>query len=237
MVFVVVVAAAWMVILGPNLVKRRSRLGGAGSISHFHRQQHALKQATPSPIVSPAYRLRPAPLAGNPEPAPRYPDVATVPVLTVEGADRLPRPALAFLGDQPGWRDAAPAAWSEDGIGSDLARHERHLRRQVCRRRRETLATLTIVFALSALVGCIPGANAALVVAAFFGAVLALYVTALIRVRHASVEGGVSMSRGATVHALDPAARSRATPIGAVGVPVYMSGRFAHPSNQAVAVR
>ena len=40
MVLVVVIALAWMVILGPGLMKRRSRSGNGGisSISHFHHQ-------------------------------------------------------------------------------------------------------------------------------------------------------------------------------------------------------
>ena len=60
MILVVFLAAAWAVILGPVLLRRRSERGrgSVNSISHFHRQLRILEHAAPEPIVVPAYRLR-----------------------------------------------------------------------------------------------------------------------------------------------------------------------------------
>src|SRR5271155_4536252 len=104
MILVIIIAAAWIVILTPSLMKRRSQaVGEIGSISHFHRQLRVLEHSGPQPIVAPAYRLRSVDGGGAGTPmGPGYPDVAAVPVLTVVGAGQLPRPALAFLGEDPG---------------------------------------------------------------------------------------------------------------------------------------
>ena len=59
MVLVIIIVVAWIVILGPSLMKRRSRtVGEIGSISHFHQQLRVLEHSAPQPIVAPAYRLR-----------------------------------------------------------------------------------------------------------------------------------------------------------------------------------
>ena len=59
MILVIIIAAAWIVILAPSLMKRRSQsVGEIGSISHFHRQLRVLEHSGPQPIVTPAYRLR-----------------------------------------------------------------------------------------------------------------------------------------------------------------------------------
>ena len=59
MILVIIIAAAWIVILTPSLMKRRSQaVGEIGSISHFHRQLRVLEHSGPQPIVAPAYRLR-----------------------------------------------------------------------------------------------------------------------------------------------------------------------------------
>ena len=57
MILVIIMVVAWMVILGPSILRRRSREGGVNSISHFHRQLRVLEQSAPEPIVAPAYRL------------------------------------------------------------------------------------------------------------------------------------------------------------------------------------
>ena len=98
MVVAIIILLAWVVILGPSLIKRRSRLSdGVHSISHFHEQLKVLEHSAPEPIVAPAYRLHTVDAAGAP--AIHYPGAGTPPVLTVVGAKQLPRPALAFLGD------------------------------------------------------------------------------------------------------------------------------------------
>src|ERR1700722_3225235 len=58
-ILVIIMVVAWMVILGPSLLRRRARVGdGVSSISHFHRQLRVLEHSAPEPIVAPAYRLR-----------------------------------------------------------------------------------------------------------------------------------------------------------------------------------
>ena len=52
MILVIIIAAAWIVILAPSLMKRRSQsVGEIGSISHFHRPTPgagALRNPSPS---------------------------------------------------------------------------------------------------------------------------------------------------------------------------------------------
>jgi hypothetical protein len=250
-VLVVIVAVVWMAILGPSIVKRRSRSGGEiGSISHFHQQLRVLEHSAPQPIVAPAYRLRA--VDGSDE----SPDGNTVPVLTVVGADRLPRPALAFLGDDPGdGCDAAPVP-----VGGDPALHRDHpgdagrkrvvsgpmtasaravdpmTRQIVRRRRRDTLGVLAGVFAVTIMIGFVPGAAAAWVVSALVGAALVAYVALLVHLRRMAEE------REQKLRYLNPRGVGERTggglDAGGVGrMPVAVSGRYAHPSNQAVAAR
>ncbi len=252
-VLVVIIAAAWMVILGPNLVKRRSRAGGLNSISGFHRSLRILERSAPEPIVAPAYRLRTIEGTGPATQGPKYPDVAAVPVLTVVGADKLPRPALAFLGEDPSMprRPTDPtaptspmaAAVSAALAGSDVPRLsatgarlrpvDANLRHQRCRRRRDTLGVLAMMFVGTVMIGFVPGAGAAWMVSGFTGVVLAGYVWLLVHLRRGAEEGERKLRY------LDPPAWSVSVPMPGRrafgGVPVYMSGRYAHPSNQAAA--
>ena len=116
MILVIIIVAAWIVILAPSLMKRRSQgVGEIGSISHFHRQLRVLEHSGPQPIVTPAYRLRSVDGGGVTTQVPGGPE-APAPVLSVVGASQLPRPALAFLGDDPGaepgrWPGAQPGQW------------------------------------------------------------------------------------------------------------------------------
>ncbi len=99
MVLVIIILVAWMVILGPNLLKRRARtVGGINSISHFHHQLRVLEQSGPQPFVAPAYRLRSVDGSALPSNGGDGSGVPVTPKLSVVGADQLPRPALAFLG-------------------------------------------------------------------------------------------------------------------------------------------
>mgnify|MGYP003330623527 CR=1 FL=1 len=98
MVVVVMILVAWVVILGPSMIRRRARAGSQQSIVHFHHQLRILEHSAPEPIVAPAYRLR----AVDGTDAPHgisYPGTGQRPVLTVVGAKDLPRPALALLGE------------------------------------------------------------------------------------------------------------------------------------------
>jgi hypothetical protein len=188
MILVVFLAAAWAVILGPVLLRRRSERGrgSVNSISHFHRQLRILEHAAPEPIVVPAYRLRSVPTDGAPSDGPTTGTVPVGrPVLTVVGADQLPRPALAFLGDA--LADEPP---TRSGTAADdpEARRLVHgvdpvVRQQMCKRRRDTLMVLVSVFVCSAIVGVIPGAQLSLIVTLVSGLALAAYVAMLVHLR------------------------------------------------------
>ena len=116
MVLVIIILAAWAVILGPSLLRRRARGGGVQSISHFHHQLRILEHSAPEPIVAPAYRLRAVDDNGTPT-AITYPDRTAPPKLTVVGAKELPRPALAFLGEPVVEVSAAAPEAQPDGRG------------------------------------------------------------------------------------------------------------------------
>ena len=137
MILVIIIAAAWIVILTPSLMKRRSQaVGEIGSISHFHRQLRVLEHSGPEPIVTPAYRLRSVDGSGEATPSgPGYPEVAAVPVLSVVGASQLPRPALAFLGEEPGGRLGRTASDPPPVRPIDGAAASRAVADPGCRRR------------------------------------------------------------------------------------------------------
>lgn len=198
MALVVILAITWLAILGPGIVRRRSQFSdGTGSIAHFHRQLRVLRRSSPAPIVRPAFRLRSVQgegLPGGPDA-----DAGAVPVLTVVGADRLPRPALAFLGE----RTAAPGGRSFEGDRFDAPGPSHagtgnrpssfrpltpSVRQLNCKRRRDTLAVLAMVFVGTLLVGGIPGAHALWVLTAFSAVVLAGYVTLLVHLRNMAAE-------------------------------------------------
>jgi hypothetical protein len=248
-VLVVIIVVAWLAILGPNLVKRRSRAAGVTSISHFRRSLRVLEHSAPDPIVAPAFRLR---AAGGPQQSqlgPSYPEVSAVPVLTVVGADQLPRPALAFLGEDPpppdvGGDDGLHQIDAADHDGSPHVRTHRELppditgrggdvlaRRAVRQRRRATLGALASVFFLTLMIGIVPVARAAWIVSIISGLALAAYVMVLVQLRRTAEERERKLSY------LHPGSEAIGHPIGGAGVPVYMSGRYAHPSNQAAVAR
>lgn len=264
-VLVVIIAVAWMIILGPNLLRRRTRaVGGINSISRFHRSLRILERSSPQPLVTPAFRLRSMEGVGGATQGPSTGEVTAMPVLTVVGADRLPRPALAFLGADPvpgptgsavhpgvhpavhpavhpGGSLLLPGAPVPQGQGEGAGRHllapDASARHQVRRRRRDALGVLAMVFMVTVMIGFVPGAGVAWVFSMLSGMALAGYVALLVRLRQRAEE------RERKLHYLSPAAAHgslatpevpRGLPMG-VGLPVYMSGRYAHPSNQAVA--
>ena len=245
MILVIIILVAWLVILGPSLLKRRSRtVGAVSSISHFHRQLRVLEHSAPQPLVTPAFRLRTVDGSdvvgegadGRPAPV--------APKLSVVGADQLPRPALAFLGDDPVARGAGPEGTPDPvrpGVAESTVRPaspgrrpapEASARAAARRRRRDTLGVLTLVFALTLLIGCIPGAAVAWIASLVSGVALTAYVAMLVRMRQMAEE------RERKLHYLRPPAPvGEEAPDGHLGLPVRISGRYAHPSNQAVAAR
>ncbi len=246
-VVVIIIVTAWAVILGPSLLKRRSRSGGDQSISHFHYQLRVLEQRAPEPIVAPAYRLRSVDDHGTPT-AIHYPDSDRPPVLTVVGAKELPRPALAFLGE-PEVADPVdpPASYAGEqpyefaashgdagdergsGAGPSVARGpDAFARAQARRRRRDTLTVLAAVFVVTLLVALVTGSTLVLAMVVLDGVALAAYVGVLVHLRRMASE------RELKLHYLDPLA---ARPARTVPQRTYMSGRYAHPSNQQAVAR
>ena len=239
MILVIFIVAAWVVILTPSLMRRHSRnVGEIGSISHFHRQLRVLEHSSPEPIVAPAYRLHSFGSNGAEQ---RFPEVASVPVLSVVGASELPRPALAFLGEEPtdpgGPSEAADAEWaSVSGVAGStdgsLVRSTRPVgtnqRSRVLRRRRDTLSLLVAAVVGSAIIGFIPGASDVWFLTLVSGIALAAYVAMLVRLRMEAEE------RERKLHYLTPR-EVGSIAAGAPEAQPYMSGRYAHPSNQPLA--
>ncbi|MGH9080265.1 MAG: hypothetical protein ACRDYE_09385, partial [Acidimicrobiales bacterium] len=225
-ILVIIIAVAWIAILAPNMMKRRTRLGdGISSISHFHQQLRVLEHSAPEPIVAPAYRLRTVDGDATGTARPDHADEVAAPVLTVVGADQLPRPALAFLGrdgDEPAPPASPPPAPALRVDGS--ARHV------VRRRRRDTLSVLSAVFVTTLLIGFLPGARPAWVVGALTGAALVAYVALLVRLRRLADE------RGRKLHYLRD--EGLASMVGrGMGGGTVLAGRLAHPSHQVWAAR
>jgi hypothetical protein len=256
-VLVIIILAAWIVVLGPSVIKRRARGGGNQSITHFHYQLRVLEHSAPEPLIAPAYRLRAVDGGGSPTGI-TYPDRGEPPVLTVVGAKELPRPALAFLGDpvpDPAGpldvgpdRDLPPAARADDPAVPDHRRPARYgtaptppvdldlrarpadgaARHLARRRRRDTLLVLVGVLAVTVLLGLVTGSTALWAVCTLDAVALAAYVAVLVQLRRRAEE------RESKLHYLEvrdergaPAAVSRS----------YVSGRYAHPSNQHAAAR
>jgi hypothetical protein len=245
-ILVIIMVVAWVIILGPSLLRRRARGGGVNSISHFHRQLRVLEHSAPEPIVAPAYRLRA--VAGSAGVGDRSaadgPEAA--PVLTVVGANDLPRPALAFLGEDPG--PAAPsmagrpgypapprgaAAPSRPGPRAGGARGSRRpeasiSRRRACRRRRDTLGVLSLTVVLSALIGLVAGVHLVWAVTALAGVALVGYVALLVHLRREAEE------REHTLAYLRPASGANLPP-DLAEPSAHVGGRYAHPAYQAAA--
>lgn len=259
MILVVILVVAWLVILGPSVLRRRSAHGdGVSSISHFHRQLQVLEHSGGQPIVLPAYRLQSVD-GGRSASSSRYPDVASVPVLSVVGADQLPRPALAFLGGDPATaRSTAPSGGTPPSgrapapeatvpsprdpveVYRPLDPEQRRLAR---RRRRDTLMILVLVTVLSLLVGCIPEVRMAWVITGIAGVALAAYVAMLVHLRsmadereqklhYLRPETGVTGSYGYGEDIEDVGYPDPASP---ELVAAYEASRYDHPARQAVA--
>ncbi|MGP8007836.1 MAG: hypothetical protein ACLP2J_12505 [Acidimicrobiales bacterium] len=229
-VLVVILVVAWLVILGPSVLRRRSGYGdGVNSISHFHRQLRVLEHSGGQPIVPPAYRLH-SPGGQPARTGSRYPDVAAVPVLSVVGADQLPRPALAFLGDDPvpGQLRGAGSSSRQSAVGrADMQSEpvgafrpaDPGLRSLARRRRRDTLTVLTLLVVSSFLIGFIPGAGMAWMATLIGALVLAAYVAMLIHMRSMAEE------RERKLHYLRPSTSRTGA------VPGYGHGARGHDDN------
>lgn len=264
MVLVIIILMAWVVILGPSLVKRRARSGGVQSITHFHYQLRVLEHSAPEPIVAPAYRLRAVDGSGVATGI-TYPDSGTPPVLTVVGAKQLPRPALAFLGDPvPGVPEAAaPVAGRSDVGQPSAAGHDEVLATGPRRRAIEQWAPppsvdLDLDLDLPVRSPDAPARQlarrrrrdtlmvlaATLMVLLLLGAVTgstAAWVLSLVAAGALAAYVALLVhlrrmaeEREAKLHYLDSSDGRTGRP---GGPPVYASGRYAHPSNQQAIAR
>ena len=241
-ILVIIIMVAWVVILGPNLLKRRSRtVGGINSISHFHRQlPRARALRVPSPLVTPAYRLRSVDGAGALRSTGDGDEVRVTPKLSVVGADQLPRPpwpSWASLPRTPGRRgprrfrplpaDARPTLGGDTPAPAQSRPVNRvpdgYARAQARRRRRDTLGVLSLVFVGTLMIGFVPGAAVAWALTLASGLALAAYVALLVRMRQMAEE------RERKLHYLRPAVDDTE---GVGAGPLGISGRYAHPSNQ-----
>lgn len=227
----VFLAVVWAVVLVPTLLRRRRN---GDSISHFHRQLGILKRGD-TPPEPPPYRLQSVPstrsVTVNGAP------LSTPPVLTVVGCEQLPKPALAYLGEQGPARtepsfesDRRPA----DHVAQDQNRVTDTLSRQLARKRRkDTLMVLVLTFACSLFLGMIPGAGLLWVVSAVSAVAIIAYVAVLVHLR------SVAEEREGKLHYLRPEPEYGA----GVASGAYQDGdryqdaRYGHPAGRSVAAR
>jgi len=217
MILVVVLGAMWLAVLGPGYLRRRRERSrdGVTSVSVFHRQLRVLERSGPAPLP-PAYRLRALPaVTGSEEDgacAEMVIEPTARPVLTVVGADRLPRPLLAFLGDpdpaeerggheqgagdhepgNAGWAGAAgpdDSRWRRDpprrnGGHQPAAAHvDAYTSAQARKRRRDVFVALVSTVLGTLVLGAIPGAHVLWIVTVLAAVVLGGYVALLVHMR------------------------------------------------------
>ncbi len=241
MVLVVVIVVAWIAYFGVRLSKRRMG-DGVNSVIHFHHQLRVLEHSTPPPIVAPAFRLRS--IDGNGELGAEA--IEERPVLTVVGADKLPKPALAFLAEPTDTGAAGPdydgrRPWDElerlytqvppPAPSLRATRPDAFSRQLVRRRRRDTLAVLSMAVVATFAIGMVPGAGPVWIVTAVSLAALVAYVALLVRYRRLAEERSRKLrylypDQHRSAESADPPAAS--TPIG---------GRYAHPAYRTAGAR
>ncbi|MGC8462296.1 MAG: hypothetical protein ACP5P9_01300, partial [Acidimicrobiales bacterium] len=198
---VVILGVVWLAVLGPGVWRRYREYDSVASVLHFHRQLRVLEDAEPQPLVLPAFRLRSVDGSDDPV-APTGSGGQPRPVLSVVGADRLPRAALACLADEAA---AGPASQGPTGSGGrraygptstprrlhgpvqgfDHVAEARHLAR---RRRRDILTGLVTATLLTFLIGFVPGAGLAWLASVIFAVTAAAYVALLAHHRALALE-------------------------------------------------
>jgi membrane protein YdbS with pleckstrin-like domain len=225
-VVLVVLAMVWAVVLVPIWLKRRRH---GDSISHFHHQLGILQRGD-TPADPPPYRLQSVPstrsITVNGAP------LSTPPVLTVVGCDQLPKPALAYLGEQGPSPSEAPAESDPtDQVAHDPYRVSDAYSRQLARKRRkDTLLILVLTFACSLFLGMIPAAHMLWVVSAVSAVAILAYVAVLVHLQSVAAE------RERKLHYLRPEPEYRA----GVGAGAYQGDdryRDARPAGRSVAAR
>ena len=226
----VFLAVVWALVLVPVLLRRRRN---GDSISHFHHQLGILQRGDTPADPPPPYRLQSVPstrsITVNGAP------LSTPPVLTVVGCDQLPKPALAYLGEQGPSRSETPIESdrrSADQVAQDPYRVSDAFSRQLARKRRkDTLMVLVLTFACSLLLGMIPAAHLLWVVSAVSAVAIVAYVAVLVHLR------SVAEERERKLHYLRP------EPEYGAGVAAgayqdddqYRDARYGHPAGRSVA--
>ncbi len=200
---VVILGVVWLAVLGPGVWRRYREYDSVASVLHFHRQLRVLEDAEPQPLVLPAFRLRSVDGSDDPV-APTGSGGQPRPVLSVVGADRLPRPALACLADEAAADGPVPQGRIDGGggrraYGPRSAPSRRHgpvqgfdhvaeARQLACRRRRDILTGLVTATLLTFVIGFVPGAGLAWLASVVFAVASAAYVALLAHRRALALE-------------------------------------------------
>ncbi len=185
-------------------------------------------------LPRPALAFLGEPASVEAEPAPEDRE-ASPPARSIP-AERLDRPAVAvdptrdprdqWAFESPAYSDfadgSAPRVAGPRGMDSPA-------REEARRRRRDTLSVLAVVFVTTLLLGVVTGATAMWALCAFDGAALVAYVALMVHLRRRAVE------RERKLHYLEPRADARRSRAGEPAT--YVSGRYAHPSNQQAIAR
>lgn len=184
MALLILIAAMWIVVLAPGLLRRRSERKSVGSIDHFHHQLHLLERSGPK-LVAPAYRLQSVESAtGMAVGSSGFPAVTSMPG----------RPNLVLL-KPVDHDDVDPAEVVDDGAGGHyqrigppempstpapsvirLADPDRYRRQQQAKRRRDVLGLTLGTTVVTGLLGIVPSLHILWVATVLGGMALATYV-------------------------------------------------------------
>ncbi len=206
MALLILIAALWVVVLAPGLVRRHTERRSVGSIDHFHHQLHLLERTGPK-LVTPAYRLQSTEsTTGVAVGASGYPAVTSMPG----------RPNLVLL-KPVGQDEAQPDEMVDDAAGGHyrrigppelppppvvpemmrLADPARQRRQLACKRRRDTLGLLVGTTMLTGLLSLVPSLHILWIAAVAGSVVLVAYLGLMVYAR--SVQGArVGAPRGLT---------------------------------------
>jgi hypothetical protein len=163
--------------------------------------------------------------------------LTTPPILTVVGCDQLPKPALAYLGEQGPPRSETPIEPDHrpaEPVAPDSYRVSDAFTRQLARRRRrDTLMVLVLTFACSVFLGMIPAARMLWVVSAISAVAIVAYVAVLVHLR------SVAEERERKLHYLEPEPEYGAGVAGGAHQDDdrYRDARYGHPAGRSVAAR
>lgn len=180
MVLGVVLVVLWIAVLGAALARWRSERRSGDSVSDFHRQLRILRRNAAlrgSALHIPGHAL--SDLHG------RVPVPAERPLVPV-GRSTAPDADLIEELDEPGTPEAGAGSQPVRAAAIDpavRAARARAAARRTRERRRNALRVLAASTLGLALVGAVPGLHLVLILATLSAALLAAYVTVLVRLR------------------------------------------------------